>query len=63
MMVWSGRFLGPMVGFGLVSLDGAADYARTSFFVSAAILALAIFFILLVRPERGGPVAEAIPGT
>ena len=58
-----GRFLGPMVGFGLVSLDGAADYARTSFFVSAAILALAIFFILLVRPERGGPVAEAIPGT
>jgi hypothetical protein len=52
-----------MVGFGLVSLDGAADYARTSFFVSAAILALAIFFILLVRPERGGPVAEAIPGT
>jgi len=58
-----GRFLGPMVGFGLASLDGAADYARTSFFVSAAILALAIFFILLVRPERGGPVAEAIPGT
>lgn len=58
-----GRFLGPMVGFGLVSLDGAADYARTSFLVSAAILALAIFFILLVRPERGGPVAEAIPGT
>ena len=58
-----GRFLGPMVGFGLVSLDGAADYARTSFFVSAAILALAIFFILLVRPERGGPVAEAISGT
>ncbi len=58
-----GRFLGPMVGFGLVSLDGAADYARTSFFVSAAILALALFFILLVRPERGGPVAEAIPGT
>ena len=58
-----GRFLGPMVGFGLVSLDGAADYARTSFFVSAAILTLAVFFILLVRPERGGPVAEAIPGT
>ena len=58
-----GRFLGPMVGFGLVSLDGAADYARTSFFVSAAILALALVCILLVRPVPGGPVAETIPGT
>lgn len=58
-----GRFLGPMIGFGLVSLDGVADYARTSFFVSAAILALAVACIWLVRPERAGPVAEAIPGT
>jgi multidrug resistance protein len=58
-----GRFLGPMIGFGLVSLDGVADYARTSFFVSAAILALAVACIWLVRPERSGPVAEAIPGT
>jgi multidrug resistance protein len=58
-----GRFLGPMIGFGLVSLDGVADYARTSFFVSAAILALAVACIWLVRPERSGPAAEAIPGT
>jgi multidrug resistance protein len=58
-----GRFLGPMIGFGLVSLDGVADYARTSFFVSAAILALAVACIWLVRPERAGPAAEAIPGT
>lgn len=58
-----GRFLGPMIGFGLVSLDGAADYARTSFFVSAGILALAVACIWLVRPARGGPAAEAIPGT
>ena len=56
-----GRFLGPMIGFGLVSLDGASDYARTSFFASAAILLLAMVCIIAVAPAQTAPVGEAIP--
>jgi multidrug resistance protein len=56
-----GRFLGPMIGFGLVSLDATANYARTSFFASAAILLLALFFIITVSPAQTAPAADAIP--
>ena len=56
-----GRFLGPMIGFGLVSLNGAPDYARTSFFASAAILLLALICIVFVTPAQTAPVVDAIP--
>ena len=56
-----GRFLGPMIGFALVSLDGASDYARTSFFASAAILLLALICIVSVSPPPTAPVADGIP--
>ena len=58
-----GRFLGPMIGFGLVALDPAGQYARTSFFASAAILVLALVCILLVSPAKAEHVADAIPET
>ena len=58
-----GRFLGPMIGFGLVSLDGAQDYARTSFFASAAILVLAMICIVSVTPAETQPLGDAIPET
>ncbi len=58
-----GRFLGPVIGFALVSRDADADYARTSFFASAAILALATVCILFVAPAQAQHVAEAIPET
>ena len=58
-----GRFLGPVIGFALVSRDSGADYARTSFFASAAILALATVCIILVAPGQPQHVAEAIPET
>ena len=56
-----GRFLGPMIGFGLVALDGVSNYARTSFFASAAILLLAMVCIISVSPAQTAPVADAIP--
>ena len=56
-----GRFLGPMIGFGLVSLDSGSNYARTSFFASAAILLVAMICIVSVSPPQGTPVADAIP--
>ena len=56
-----GRFLGPMLGFALVSFDPVADYARTSFFASAAILVLAVVCLLAVAPApRSEPVADAV---
>ena len=57
-----GRFLGPMLGFALVSFDPVADYARTSFFASAAILVVALICILLVAPSpQSTAVPDAIP--
>ena len=57
-----GRFLGPMLGFALVSFDPVADYARTSFFASAAILVVALICILLVAPApQSSAVPDAIP--
>ncbi len=53
-----GRFLGPMLGFALVSFDPVSDYARTSFFASAAILVVALICILLVAPA---PQSDAVP--
>ena len=58
-----GRFLGPVIGFALVAQNSGTDYARTSFFASAAILALALVCILLVSPAKAEHVAEAIPET
>jgi hypothetical protein len=45
-----GRFLGPMIGFALVSFDAVEHYARTSFFASAAILLVAMLCVVAVRP-------------
>ena len=56
-----GRFLGPMIGFALLAQNAGADYARTSFLASAAILTLALVCILLVAPAKAEHVAEAIP--
>ncbi len=56
-----GRFLGPMIGFALLSQNTGADYARTSYLASAAILVLALVCILLVSPAKADHVAEAIP--
>ncbi len=53
-----GRFLGPMIGFALVPFDAAHDYARTSFFASAAILLVATICIIAVAPVRS---VEAVP--
>ncbi len=58
-----GRFLGPMIGFALIAQNTDADYARSSFFASAGILALALVCILLVSPAKSEHVAEAIPET
>ncbi len=58
-----GRFLGPMIAFRLIVETADADYARTSFFASAAILTLALVCILLVSPAKAEHVAEAIPET
>ena len=58
-----GRFLGPVIGFALVAQNTGTDYARVSFFASAAILALALVCILLVAPAKAEHVAEAIPET
>ena len=56
-----GRFLGPMIGFSLVTLDGASNYARTSFFASAAILFVAMICIVCVSPAQSAPAGDAIP--
>lgn len=56
-----GRFLGPMIGFALVRWNGDADYARTSFFASAAILLIAMICILFVAPTQPAPVSQSIP--
>jgi multidrug resistance protein len=56
-----GRFLGPMIGFALVPSNQGGDYARMSFFASAAILAVAVVCILFVVPAQPQHVAEAIP--
>ncbi len=56
-----GRFLGPMIGFALVPFDRVEDYARTSFFASAAILVVAMFCVLAVSPAtRTERVADAV---
>lgn len=58
-----GRFLGPMIGFALVTHDPDADYGRTSFLVSGAILVLTMLLVLCVSPARREAAAptEAIP--
>ena len=58
-----GRFLGPMIGFALVTRDPESDYGRTSFLVSGAILVLTMLLVLCVSPARSEAAApaEAIP--
>ena len=56
------RFLGPMIGFGLVPFSPAGNYARVSFFASAAILIVAMLCIACVFPPKQlEPVAAEIP--
>jgi len=47
-----GRFLGPMIGFALITLDPVTDYARTSFLASGALLLATLFLVLCVAPAR-----------
>ena len=54
-----GRFLGPMLGFALISRDPVSDYGRTSFFASGAILLVTMFLVLCVSPVAV-PAPEAV---
>ena len=54
-----GRFLGPMIGFSLVSFSPVGSYARFSFFASAALLFLAMFCIACVFPPKPSESATA----
>ncbi|MGB8169785.1 MAG: MFS transporter [Chthoniobacteraceae bacterium] len=56
-----GRFLGPMIGFGLVAHDPAAQYGRTSFFASAAILLITMVLVISVSPAPETVPPEAVP--
>ena len=56
-----GRFLGPMIGFGLVTHDPAAHYGRTSFFASAAILLVTMVLVISVSPVPEAMPEEALP--
>jgi len=59
-----GRFVGPMIGFQLLRFDTDAQYARTSFYASAAILILALVCITMVSPGAAtAPTPDAIPET
>ena len=59
-----GRFIGPIIGFQLLHFDPIERYARTSFYASAAILALALILITLVSPGTStAPASDAIPET
>jgi len=58
-----GRFLGPMIGFALIAFDPPVDYARTSFFVSGAILLVTMLLVLCVAPapQHAPAPVEAVP--
>ncbi len=56
-----GRFLGPMIGFGLVAHDPVQHYGRTSFFASAAILLLTMVLVITVAPAPETVPPEAVP--
>ncbi len=56
-----GRFLGPMIGFGLVAHDPVAQYGRTSFFASAAILLVTMMLVISVSPAPETVPPEAVP--
>jgi len=60
-----GRFLGPMLGFGLVAWDPEAHYGRTAFLASAALLAVDAVLLMALRVPKGAPEPgpEAIPET
>jgi multidrug resistance protein len=55
-----GRFLGPMLGFALITRDPVGHYARTSFFASGAILVVTMMLVLSVSPETV-PQPTAVP--
>jgi predicted MFS family arabinose efflux permease len=56
-----GRFLGPMIGFGLVAHDPVAQYGRTSFFASAVILLITMALVISVSPAPETVPPEAVP--
>ena len=56
--------LRPLIGFQLLRFDSDAQYARTSFYASAAILILALVCITMVSPGAAtAPTPDAIPET
>ena len=56
-----GRFLGPMIGFGLITHDPLSQYARTPFFASAAILLITMVLVISVSPAPEAVPPEAVP--
>ena len=54
-----GRFCGPMLGFGLVAYDAAANYGRTAFLASAVLLALDALLLACLRVPA--PAIETAP--
>ena len=56
-----GRFLGPMIGFGLITHDPLSQYARTPFFASAAILLITMVLVISVSPAPETVPPEAVP--
>jgi DHA1 family tetracycline resistance protein-like MFS transporter len=56
-----GRFLGPMIGFGLIAHDPLSQYARTPFFASAAILLITMVLVISVSPAPETMPPEAVP--
>ena len=54
-----GRFLGPMIGFSLISFSPVGSYGRFSFFASAALLFFGMICVLGVFPPKTtAPVSE-----
>jgi DHA1 family tetracycline resistance protein-like MFS transporter len=59
-----GRVLGPLLAYQLLRYDSAGNYGRSSFFASAAILAVAMLLIMAVSPGREDmPAPDAVPET
>jgi multidrug resistance protein len=57
-----GRFLGPMLGFGLVAWDPDAHYARTAFLVAAGLLALDALLLTVLRVPPHAPAETTATG-
>ena len=59
------RFFGPMIAYYLVNLDASVNqYGKTSFYVSAGILFVAMLLITAISPVRAqAPAQTAVPET